>query len=167
MVASIKLKQLLNDSSYRWRENAKLLLVVILANALYNLYSGPWMQSHWPKDDIVFFLSDGFVFTRPFLQDSTSRFFHEPLQTSSEELRKHHGQNSSENFHQYPILLGFAVTLIEVLLSKSLETYLERTDPLTDLNDLWAGASEAYEEMKVSMKVSMIARNYSNVIGAC
>lgn len=144
----ISLEQLITMPMKKWDEMGKLILALILGYSLFYLYDGPWIGRTWPAENIMFFPNGNFIPLRPFLRTTDSALnLDEP----------------GSLFHRYPILIGFAVTLLEIHLGQTLDTYLGLDERLGDIDDVWAQAMEVYAKRKRDINWP----SYRNAINAC
>jgi hypothetical protein len=157
---SVSLAAILASDTRDLTDMAKLVLAVILSYSLFYLYEGPWLGARnatgWSRENIVFFKKDGKVPLRPFLRSD--------LRDNALDSDKDSEDNDGDaSFHPYPILVGFGVTLLEIHLGKTLESFLGLPEPLTSVNDKWARACEVFEKRKPFIP----GQNYRHAIQSC
>ncbi|KIW33855.1 uncharacterized protein PV07_00671 [Cladophialophora immunda] len=129
---------------------SKLVLAVILSYSLFYLCEGPWLPSRWPRHGIKFFRAGSTTFLRPLLYVPIFSGYPDTAQ-------------AYETYHQYPVLVGFATTLLEIHQGRTLQSILDLTEDITDVDDEWARACEAYDKCKKNISETQ----YKEVIEAC
>lgn len=156
----VSLADILASDTRELSEMAKLVLAVVLSYSLYYLFEGPWLgprqAAEWSQKNIIFFKKRGEVPLRPFLRSDLSG---NNLRSSNENGG---GHDEEELLHQYPVLLCFGITLLEIHLGGTLESFLGLTEPLTNLDDKYARACEVFEKRK-----PFIRQEYREAIKAC
>lgn len=156
----ISLADILTSDTRELSDMAKLVLAVVLSYSLYYLFEGPWLgprqAAEWSQKNIIFFRKGGEVPLRPFLRSDLSG---NDLRSSNENGG---GDDEEELLHQYPALLCFGITLLEIHLGGTLESFLGLTEPLRSLDDKYARACEVFEKRK-----PFIRQEYREAIKAC
>lgn len=156
----ISLAAILASDTRELSDMARLVLAVILSYSLFYLFEGPWLGSRqdadWSRDNIIFFKQGGKVPLRPFLRSDLSG---NNSLASNEDSR---GADDEESLHQYPALLCFGITLLEIHLGGTIESFLGLTEPLTSLDDKYARTCEVFEKRK-----PFIRGEYREAIKAC
>lgn len=91
----------------------KLILQVILANALLHCYRGPWLLKSWDKSHICFYQARGEAvldLTKPYLS------------TQCKPLKEVDSEDEDQNrMHPYPGILALGILLLEIELGRPIE----------------------------------------------
>lgn len=114
----IPLNTLLGDSQSRLKLKESRSLAVVLSHAILHFCESPWISSTWNKEHVNFFATaNGADLMRPYLatkfEDSNSRL-----------------AEGSENMytHPNPALLALGILLLELYLSKPIESLWDFED---------------------------------------
>ncbi|KAK8131810.1 hypothetical protein PG984_008248 [Apiospora sp. TS-2023a] len=149
------------DDTHDINQMARLMLAVILGYSLFYLYEGPWLGTRrvagLSREKILFFQTEGKVTLRPFLHSDLGGNASDSSRECSED---DHGSSPS---HPYPNLVEFGVTLLEIHLGTTLESYLRLTEALTDVDDKWVCACQVFSERQSFIP----GQNYRDAIKAC
>lgn len=129
---------------------SKLALAVILGYSLFYLYEGPWIPCLWPRSGIKFFQAGDTTFLRPLLCVP----FHS---------KESNPTQPDEIYHQYPILVGFATTLLEIHQGRTIKSILDLEEDTVNIDDEWARTCDAFERCKKNISEVQ----YKEVIEAC
>jgi hypothetical protein len=151
----IPLKTLLGDSESRLKLKERRALAVVLAHAILHYCESPWVPNTWNKEHVNFFATTkGPDLMRPYL---VTQF--EPLSTIAEE--------TSDNMysHPSPALLSLGILLLELYLSKPIESLWEFDDTengMEGINTNWITAEKLLDKMGDDLY-----EGYRNAIQAC
>jgi hypothetical protein len=152
----LELKTLLGDSATRLKLKESRALAVVLAHAILHYCESPWVPDTWNKEHVNFFTTiNGHPdLMRPYL---ATQF--ESLSNGPEE--------KSENMfgHPNPALLSLGILLIELHLSKPIESlwdFDDTDDGMEGMNTNWITAEKQLEKMGDDLY-----EGYRNAIQAC
>lgn len=151
----IPLKTLLGDSESRMKLKERRALAVVLAHAILHYCESPWVSDDWNKEHVNFFATiKGPDLMRPYL---STQF--EPTSTSPVE--------TSDNFYRHPnpALLSLGILLLELYLSKPIESLWEMDDTengMEGINTNWITAEKLLDKMGDDLY-----EGYRNAIQAC
>lgn len=138
----------------------KLMLAAILSYSLFYLYEGPWLRARsavgWDRESIVFFRKDDMVLLRPFL--------HSDIRGNASDTSHEDGDDDGIGpFIPDPVLLGFGIILLEIHLGRTLESYLNLTQPLTSVLEKLACAWRVFNKRRTYFPWS----GYRDAVEAC
>jgi hypothetical protein len=134
----LTLKHLLAHGGKDWSRFAKLSLAVILSYSLFYLYGSRWVSERWSRLNIFFFVDSGRMPLRPFL--------------SSDPKKQSGPLSDPDGQHRYPEVLELGVILLEIHLGRDLESFLGREDPISEYDDLWFAAQEAFQMRRLHIE---------------
>jgi hypothetical protein len=135
----IPLKTLLGDSHSRLKLKESRALAVVLAHAILHYCESPWVSNSWNKEYVNFTTVDGPDLMRPYLatqfEASTSRLV---------------GVSDDMYSHPSPALLALGILLLELYLSKPIESLWDVNDTedgMEGINTNWITAEKQLEKM--------------------
>jgi hypothetical protein len=151
----IPLRTLLGDSQSRLKLKESRALAVVLAHAILHYCESPWVSSRWNKEHVNFFATvDGPDLMKPYLatqfEASTSR-----LEEASDNMYS----------HPSPALLALGILLLELYLSKPIESLWDvddTEDGMEGINTNWITAEKQLEKMGDDLY-----EGYRDAIQAC
>lgn len=147
------LQQLLSTGASEWNAVEKLVLSVILGYSLFYFYDGAWLGGKWSRDNILFFTQTGSIPLQPFLRSRRCPDAHGAA----------HFMDEDSIFHRYPSILEFGVTLLEIDLGRSLESFPSRIKEIKTIDDQYAKACEVFK----IRKPYILSKHYREAIYAC
>ncbi|MCJ1307423.1 hypothetical protein MMC25_001069 [Agyrium rufum] len=151
----IPLNTLLGESQSRLKLKESRALAVVLAHAILHYCEGPWVSQTWNKEHVNFFATvDGPDLMRPYLATQ----FEAPTSRSEE-------ASDSIYSHPNPALLALGILLLELYLSKPIESLWEfddTEDGMEGVNTNWITAEKQLEKMGDDLY-----EGYRNAIQAC
>lgn len=151
----IPLNNLLGGSQSRLKLKESRALAVVLAHSILHYCESPWVSNSWNKEHVNFFATiNGPDLMRPYLSTQFEAFTTSPEETS-DTLYK----------HPSPALLSLGILLLELHLSKPIESLWELDDTqdgMEDINTNWITAEKQLEKMGDDLY-----EGYRNAIQAC
>ncbi|KAH8591828.1 hypothetical protein B0O99DRAFT_266605 [Bisporella sp. PMI_857] len=151
----IPLRTLLGDSESRLKLKERRSLAVVLAHAILHYCGSPWLSDNWNKEHVNFFATtNGPDLMRPYL---VAQF--EPLSSSPEEIP------DTMYSHPSPALLSLGILLLELYLSKPIESLWDFDDTengMEGVNTNWITAEKLLDKMGDDLY-----EGYRNAIQAC
>ncbi|KAM0553093.1 hypothetical protein ACHAPJ_007641 [Fusarium lateritium] len=129
---SVSLKSLLDEissSAHQWTEKGKEVLSWLLAKAVWQYYSSPWMTEPWTNESLHF-LSEkrktgheqelaGIFVNEPFLLVPTSR---QPCQSRITQQKRRTLPFRNKPFHPVPKILALGIILVEIQLGRPIQS---------------------------------------------
>ncbi|KAL3426805.1 hypothetical protein PVAG01_00314 [Phlyctema vagabunda] len=153
--AGIPLKDLLGDSNSRLTLKEQRVLAVVLSHAILHYCESEWISDTWTKEHVNFFTTtNGPDLMRPYLATQFQHHAESPQQNSTNIYS-----------HPSPPLLSLGILLLEIYLSKPIESLWDPED--TDngyegVNTNWITAEKLLDKMGDDLY-----EGYRNAIGAC
>jgi hypothetical protein len=151
----IPLNTLLGDSKLRLTLKESRALAVVLSHAFLHYCESPWVSNKWNKEHVNFFATiNGPDLMRPYL---ATQF--EAWATCPEDM--------SDNMYRHPspALLSLGILLLELYLSKPIESlwdYDDTEDGMEGINTNWITAEKLLDMMEDDLY-----EGYKNAIQAC
>ena len=153
--AGVPLKDLLEASEPKLKLKEKRALAVVLAHAILHYCESPWLSDNWNKEHVNFFANTtGLDLMRPYL---ATQF--ETLSNTPEEPA------SNIYSHPSPALLSLGILLLELYVSKPIESFWELDDTENGkqgANTNWITAEKMLERMGDDLY-----EGYRNAVQAC
>lgn len=143
---TVDLATVLSSSASSWRTQTKLALATLLSYSFTYLNSGSWLFDGWRQSNIIFYRSGSTIPLRPFLR-----------RQQSPSSRRNSQRIEVSEFHQYPDLLEFGITLLEIFIGKRIEQYK------IPCSDRWIIASKVLQMEKAKIPFD----DYRDAVNIC
>ena len=151
----IPLNTLLGDSTLRLSLKESRALAVVLAHAFLHYCESPWVSNKWNKEHVNFFTTvNGPDLMRPYLATQFEAWTIHPEETSDNMYR-----------HPNPALLSLGILLLELYLSKPIESLWDDDDTengMEGINTNWITAEKLLDRLEDDLY-----EGYRNAIQAC
>ncbi|RDW91720.1 hypothetical protein BP5796_02885 [Coleophoma crateriformis] len=154
-VTGIPLRNLLGDSQSRLSLKQRRALAVVLSHAILHYCESPWVSDNWNKEHVNFFAtSKGPDLMRPYLA------------TQFEQVLSAVPKDTSDLYsHPSPALLSLGILLLELYLSKPIESLWDAEDMengMESVNTNWITA-----EKQLDLLGDDLYEGYRDAIQAC
>ncbi|KAH8891429.1 subtilisin-like protein [Thozetella sp. PMI_491] len=143
--------------SAEWNYMSKLVLAVTLAYSLYHLYGSPWVGDSWAQSNILFFKMGSSISLQPYLRSESHL---PPCAPSAEPVSV--PLSTFQSLHSEPGILLFGVTLLEIHLGQSMESYTGQQ--LKTTNQYLFAAQATLDDPKIQEHMTKL---YRKVVRAC